>query len=29
VRAFLDFLDETFAEPPWRHWRAHRAPTAP
>jgi DNA-binding transcriptional LysR family regulator len=28
VRAFLDFLDETFAEPPWRHWRAHRAPAA-
>lgn len=21
VRTFLDFLDETFSEPPWRHWR--------
>jgi DNA-binding transcriptional LysR family regulator len=29
VRIFLDFLDETFAEPPWRHWRAQRAPAAP
>ena len=29
VRAFLDFLEETFAEPPWRHWRAHRARAAP
>ena len=21
VRAFLDFLDETFSDPPWRYWR--------
>ncbi|MDB5559059.1 MAG: HTH-type transcriptional regulator DmlR [Enterovirga sp.] len=28
VRTFLDFLDETFSEPPWRHWRktARNAP---